>query len=340
MNIMAIGVAEDFKIYSDELTTGMMESLEQDVAVLNATGSIAVLTANTRGEYRKSSFFANIDDLITDRDVTSVDPVASKKLTEKEIKDILHNYRVGPVRQSLDAFRKNGQSPQIFSFLVGQSAGQHLAERYLNVGLSALVAAMNSEAGMVFDNTDAGNAAKTGGTTISARALNRAKGLLGDKQSRARLIVGPSAVWNELVDNQIVEKLGEVSGQAIYGATPGTMGLPMYVTDSPALTFEVNTGTELAPVMETRHNVLILTDAALVIDAQDYFDVASEIEMGLANLVTAWQAESAFLLKVKGFSYTGADSDAASLGTQANWSYIYESVKTGPGVLLVVADSE
>lgn len=337
---MAIGTLEDFKIYQDYFTTGMLESLEQDVSVLNATGSIAVVTANTRGEYTKQSFFANIDDLITDRDVTSVDPVTSKKLSEKEIKNVLHNYKLGPVRQSIDSFRKNGQSPQVFSFVVGQAAGQHMAERYLNIGLSALVAAMSSEAGMVFDNTVAGNAAKTGGTTISARALNRAKGLLGDKQARARLIVGPSAVWNELIDNQIVEKLGEVSGQAIYGSSPGTMGLPMYVTDSPALTFEVNTGTDLAPVMETRHNVLILTDAALVLDAQDYMDIASQVEMGLENLVNVWQAESAFLVKVKGFSYTGTDTDSASLGTQANWSYIYESVKTGPGVLLVVADSE
>lgn len=327
---MAIGTLDDFKIYSDEFTTGMLEALEQDVTVLNATGAIAVVTANTRGLYTKQSFFANIDDLVTDRDTSSVAPVASKKLSEKEIKNILHSYKIGPVRQSIDSFRKNGQSPQIFSFVVGQAAGQHMAQRYLNVGLSALVAAMSSEAGMVFDNTDPANAAKTGGTTMSSRALNRAKALLGDKQSRARLIVGPSAVFNELVDWQITEKLGEVSGQAIYGGSVGTMGLPLYITDSPALTFD-DAGT-------LKHNVLILTDAALVLDAQDYMDIASEIELGLENLVTSWQAESAFLVKVKGFSYQGADSDSASLGTVANWDFIYESVKAGPGVLLVVAD--
>ena len=327
---MAIGTLQDFKIYQDYFTTGMLESLEQDVSVLNSTGAIAVVTANTRGLYTKQSFFANIDDLITDRDTASVAPVASKKLSEKEIKNILHSYKIGPVRQSIDSFRKNGQTPEIFSFVVGQAAGQHMAQRYLNVGLSALVAAMKSEAGMVFDNTVPANAAKTGGATMNSRALNRAKALLGDKQARARLIVGPSAVFNELVDWQITEKLGEVSGQAIYGGSVGTMGLPLYITDSPALTFEEGG--------DTKHNVLILTDAALVLDAQDYMDIASEIEMGLENLVTAWQAESAFLVKVKGFSFTGADSDSASLSTVANWDFIYESVKAGPGVLLVVAD--
>lgn len=328
---MAIGNITDFKIYSDELTTGIMEALEQDTTVLNSTGAIAVVTSNTRGTYRKESFFANIPDLIVDRDPTSVAPLTAKKLVEKEVKDILTNYTIGPVRQSLDSFRKNGQSPEIFSFLVGQEAGQHLAERYLNVGLAALIAAMKSEAGMVFDNTDAGNAAKTGGTGISARALNRAKGLLGDRQGRARLIVGDSAVFNQLIDNQIAEKLGEVSGQAIYGAQAGTMGLPMYVTDSPALTFE-DAGV-------VKHNVLILTEQALIMEAQPYMDVASKVEMGLANLVTAWQAESAYLLNLKGFSYTGATSDAAALATTANWDYVYESVKSGPGVLLVVADA-
>ena len=323
------GTKGDFKIYQDELYTGMIEGIDQAISVLNETGSILLLTANTRGDFRKGSFFQNIDDLVSDRDVTSTSDVSASKITQGEIKDILHNYRVGPVSQSLDSFRKISQDPSLMSFIVGQQAAEKVAQSFLNKGLAALVAAMTTEAGMVFDNTTTANTALTGSAKASVRALNRAKALMGDNQAAVRLIVGPAAVANEMIDSQI-EKLGDVSSNVVvYGGSPATLGLPFYMTDSPALSFD-DSGT-------AKHNVLLLTDEALRIEQNDYLDVHSDVQVGKANLLATWQAESSVLFAVKGFSYTGTTSTGAALATPANWNYAFDSIKSGPGVLLVVA---
>lgn len=337
------GNLRDFQIYQDEFYSGIIEGIDQSVQVLNeqAGGAIRVITANTRGEFEKRSFFQRIDNLIIDRDPEDLSAIAAQKLTQGEVKDILKNYTIGPVRNTLDGFRKMTQDPSLMSFVIGVQNGGELALEFLNNGLASLVAAIGSEAAMVWDNTDAGNAARTGGSTISHRAMNRAAGLMGDRRSALRAIVGPSAVATELFDNQLTEKLGEVSGSLVYGASVGTLGLPMWVTDSPALTFEVNVGTEQDPEMVTKHRVLMLTENALVIQQQDYMDVHTEVEGGRANLTAFYQAESAYLLRVKGFSYDGTNAPTAGeLADSGNWDYAFASLKDGPGVMLIVADIE
>lgn len=330
------GNLADFKVYQDKYYMGLIEGIDQNVAVLNegANGAIRVLTANTRGQFENRSFFQNIDDLIADRDPTDSAEVPAQKITQGEVKDILKDYRIGPVRQTLDSFRKVSMNPEMMSFIIGEQDGEKLVQKMLNAGLGALVAAMQSEAAsMVYDNTTAANAAKTGSSTANFRALNRAAGLFGDRRSAFRAMVANSAVATELWDNQFEEKLGEVSGSLVYGASAGTLGLPTWITDSPALTFE-DEGV-------TKHVVLLLTEESLTIQQQDYMDVLSDREGGRANLTAFYQAESGYLSRMKGFSWTGGNSPTdAQFADTANWDFVYASHKDGPGVALIVSDDE
>ena len=341
------GNITDFKVYQDKYYMGLIESIDQNVSVLNegAGGAIRVLTANTRGEFETRSFFQNIDDLVADRDPTDLSQVPVQKVTQGEVTDVLKNYRIGPVRQTLDSFRKISLDPQYMSFILGSQMGEKVTQKILNAGLAAVIAAIESEANsMVFDNTDPANAARTGGTTISARAMNRAAGLMGDRRSSLRALVTNSAVATELWDNQLSEKLGEVSGALVYGAEAGTLGLPVWITDSPALSAEVviEEGQGEEPdVTATVHYVLMLTEEALVIQQQDYMDVYSDMVGGAANLQAFYQAESGYLARVKGFSWGGSNSPTdGEFADDANWTYVYNSHKDGPGILLVVNDVE
>lgn len=335
------GNLTDFKVYQDKYYMGLIESIDQNVSVLNegAGGAIRVLTANTRGEFETRSFFQNIDNLVADRDPSDLTAVPVQKITQGEVTDILKNYRIGPVRQTLDAFRKISLDPEYMSFILGRQMGEKVTQKILNAGLGALVAAFESEAAtMVFDNTDAGNAAKTGGSTVSHRALNRAAGLMGDRRSALRAIVADSFVATDLWDNQLSEKLGEVSGQLVYGAEAGTLGLPVWITDSPALTEEISLG-GTPEEFRTVHHVLLLTEEALVIQQQDYMDVYSDLEGGAANLQAFYQAESGYLARVKGFSWTGGNSPTdGEFADNTNWSFVYASHKDGPGVMLTVSE--
>jgi len=340
---MPIGNKNDFVIYQDGFQTGMLEALEQEVSVLNAgPRGIVVVTEATRGEYLESAFFQNVDGLVSDRDTTSVADAPETKLNQQNVKDILVNYRVGPNSNTIDGFRKIAESPDVMSMLLGEAAGQQLAEKFLNGGLGALVAAMSTEAGMVFDTRGAADALnpKANSTSITLRNLNRVLGLMGDKRARTRMWVMPSAPFTELVDNQITEKLGEVSGAVVYGGNPGTYGLPAYVTDSPALTFTQDVSAAQDGSEEiSRHRILGLTEQALVIQQQPYFDLEVERKTGKQNLLVTYQGEGSYLVRVKGFSWTGTESPTdGELATDTNWNYVFSSVKSGPGVMLIVDD--
>lgn len=338
------GNLTDFKVYQDKYYMGLIEGIDQNVAVLNegANGAIRVLTANTRGQFENRSFFQNIDDLIADRDPSDNSEVPAQKITQGEVKDILKDYRIGPVRQTLDSFRKISMNPEMMSFIIGEQDGAKLVQKMLNAGLGALVAAMQSEAAtMVYDNTVQANAERTGKSTANFRALNRAAGLFGDRRNAFRAMVTNSAVATELWDNQFEEKLGEVSGSLVYGASAGTLGLPTWITDSPALSFEDNVGTEQDPELVLKHIVLLLTEEALTIQQQDYMDVLSDREGGRANLTAFYQAESGYLSRLKGFSWTGSNAPTdAQFADTANWDFVYASHKDGPGVALIVSDEE
>jgi hypothetical protein len=338
-----VGNITDVKVYQDEYYNGLIESIDQNVRVLNegANGAIRVITANTRGQYETQSFFKKIDNLVIDRDPESTAELAVNKLTQGEVKDILRDYTIGPVAQTLDAFRKIQLNPSYMSFVIGQNDGDQVAQKFLNEGLAGLIAAMSTETAMVFDNTDPANAARTGATTISARALNRGRFKLGDRAGVLRALVMNSACADELWDRQLTDKLGEVSGSLVYGAQPGTLNMPLWVTDSPALSFEEDIGTQQDPDLVLRHRVLMLTEGALVIEQQPYMDILTEVRGGRANLSGFYQAESSYLTRVKGFTWIGGNSPTAGeFADSDNWEFVLNSHKDGPGVLIIVNDIE
>jgi len=329
------GNPTDFQVYRDEYYSGLIESIDQNVRVLNegAGGAIRVLTSNTRGQFENRSHFNLIDDLIFDRDPESNADLPVRKITQGEVKDILLNYGIGPVRGTLDSFRKLSQDPSLASFILGQQMGERVTQMLLNTGLGGLVAALSTESDVVYDNTVQANAERNGGSTINHKAMIRAKYLMGDRTEALRAIVANSAVAAELDVSQLSEKLGEVSGAMVYGASSGTLNLAAYITDSPALTF-VDGGV-------TKHYVLMLTEGALTIEQQDYMDMLSDREGGKMNLSYFYQAESAYLARIKGFTWTGANAPTrGQFADSANWEYAYASLKDGPGVLLIVSDEE
>jgi hypothetical protein len=104
---MAIGKASDFKIYQDEVRGGIVERLTQASAFFNAAGgAIRLGTVSRRGDYAKESFFKSISSLVTRRDTTSVAAATDLALAMDEIISVKLNRKIGPVAQTLDAFRK------------------------------------------------------------------------------------------------------------------------------------------------------------------------------------------------------------------------------------------
>ena len=321
---MSIGVGTDFQIYDEQLQTGVTEVLQQYAENVEGgtNGAIRMITRYSIGDFNRAAFFEVVDDLVKERDPNSTAPLASTSLTQAE-KVGVKVHRSIYQQNSLDAFRKIGSDLSLMSFVIGRQVGVSVALNYLNTGLTALSAAVESlGAAVVTDVAD-----DTTPVKINTELLNQARAKLGDAAlSRLRCWVMSSKSYYDLVGSQITEKLTGVSDVVMYGSSPATLGLPVYVTDSPALMDSV----------AGEYKVLGLTEGALVLEQSEDSATVSNIKTGLQNLVAEWQNEYAFNVNIKGFAYAGAANPSlAVLGNEASWDFVSNDIKSGAGVMLI-----
>lgn len=321
---MSIGTNNDFVIYQDEMSTGMTEVLTQYAEDVQAgtNGAIQMVTQFTLGDFEKRSFFKMTENLINERDPNSTANLPSTSLAQAELVGVkihrsIHN------QNTLDAFRKIGSDASLMSFVLGRQVGSAVALDYLNTGLVALTAAIESLGGdAVLDVADG-----TTPVTVDASLLNQVRAKLGDRAlSRLRAWVMSSKSYFDLVGSQIADKVTGSHDVVIYGGTPATLNLPVYVTDSEAL-MDTDAG---------EYKILGLVEGALTLNQSEDDAVVSELVGGLANIVARFQFEYAYNVSVKGFAYAGVKNPSKSvLGNSASWDYSLDSVKDGAGVLLV-----
>jgi hypothetical protein len=320
---MAIGQETDFKIYPNQFFGGMVETLQIETDVWNASsaGVMQFSTQQMRGDYEKQSFFQRLGSLVNDRDPTSTASVTDSKLTQDEIISIKVNKRIGPMAETLDVWKKVALDPAEFSVVMGQQAGKDVAAQYVSSALYSVRAVLKSiGAGVQYDAT--AQTLKTANHT----ALVNAMALLGDKSSRIAAFVMHSAQYFELVKQSIADNVFQVAGAVIYSGTPATFGKPVVVTDSPA-TFDPATGSVLA-----KYDILALVPGAVEVVESEDRSVLSQYITGLANLSLRIQGEYAYNMRVKNASFTGAiNPNDAALQLAANWTFKAQDLKNGPG---------
>ena len=321
---MPIGDKSDFVIYQEEFFSGAVETLEQNAAEVEtgANGTIRMISMNQKGEFEKSSFFKNVTNLTSRRDPTDTTPATSTLLEQGEQAAVKVNGKIGPVENTIDSFKKIGEDPAIMSFVLGQQFGVDIALDYINTGILAAATAMQTNADMVHSDLT---------TTLNPEVLNDGLRKMGDRASRVKALVMHSNSFHNLIGNQILEKVTGISDVIIYGSAPGTLGRPVYVTDSEALIIEdgVSAGVD-------SYITLGLTEDAIVVNQSEEQTVVTDLVTGLNNLVLRLQGEYAMSIRIKGYSYTGAAApDDSVLGNGANWTYRMADVKSGPGICII-----
>ena len=328
-----MGTKNDFVIYNDELHTGITEVLEQAAGPLDSgsNSTIRLVTQDLMGDFSKETFFDLVDGLVKERDPTSLADVTPSGLNQSEQVAPKVNRQIGPHEDTLDKFKKIDEDPAVMSFIIGQQAGVGVRLDFLNTGMIALATAMQTEAGMVYDHVAAGGSV----TTLEPKAINKGVAQLGDASGRVRSLVMHSKPFFDLVDDAIGTNLTGLTDIVIFGGVPGAMGLPVFKSDSDGLVDLDPAGDGTADPI---YFVLGLTEGALTLTQSEERNVHSELVGGKANIIARWQAEYAYNVKVKGFSYVGTSASPtnAELGTAANWNYIKTDVKSGPGVVIIV----
>lgn len=325
---MAGTTSANVVIRQDEAYSGIIEVILQNSDFVNETtrGAIQYVTQSSKGEFQKRSFWELGDDMVFDRDPSATGPVASTGFSQEDIVSPKMNLRLGPKKTTEDQWYKLEEDPENMSFIFGVQLGKNLATQWLNRALTAGVACL-TQPNFVYDVSDEADEEQA---VISTRVINKALGkIMGDNREKVRALVMHSAAFTDLTDGQIVDKLTGVTDRIVYGGSTATMGYPVLVTDSPALIDE----------SEGTYTILALTENALVMtEAEGPTRIRGMEILGNENIQRIIQGETAVLVGVKGFSFSGnASPDVAAIGNAVNWDYVMSDVKAGAGLAIVTA---
>lgn len=322
---MAIGKASDFVVYPEQFWGGVVETLQQYSDGFNgASGNaLRLVTRRLKGDYEKESFLKSTSSLISRRDIGSVASVTDIALTQGELIGVKVNRKIGPVAQTMDAFKKIAVDPGEMSVMLGQQVGKSIAIDYINVALSAVTAAVTTVAELNYDET--GSATKTLQHSTLVNGLSK----FGDASSRIVCWVMHSKNYFDLMKQAISDKVFEVAGVTIYQGTVATFNRPTLVIDSASLLDSVGTATQT-------YRVLGLAEGACEVAESEERNIVSDIVTGLENLVLRYQGEYAFNLKVKGCQWDvtngGANPADATIATGSNWDKVVADNKLMPGI--------
>jgi hypothetical protein len=325
---MAIGKASDFKIYDDLVLGRMIERQTQNINAWNAAsrGALRLTQARHQGNYNYTSFFKKVS-LVSRRDITSVAAATDNPITQGENVSVKINRKIGPIAQTLDAFKKINIPTNdigVVSEALGEQVADDMTADMLNTGLIATAAAIRNQAAVAIAAT---------GANITTANLVSSLAKMGDRADRIVAWIMHSKPYYDLVAAQIAANITGVSNFNIATATPVTLNRPVIVTDSAALKIA-----GASPLLDT-YVTLGITESGLVVEDSEEQNFWSQEVTGLENLSIRFQGEYAFNISVKGFTYDvangGANPTDGTVGTGTNWDPVATSFKDYAGVSLI-----
>lgn len=319
---MPVGKSTDFVIYQDEFYGGMYERIAQNLNGFNGASqnAIRLVAKERKGDYNKESFFKDISTLVSRRDPSSVAGATILPMTQDEMIGVKIHRKIGPVEQTLDAWRKLGEDGQrAMSFKLGQMVGDKKLQDYINTAVLTVEAALeNYGAAANFDGSAA---------TLKHSVLVSTMAKFGDAAQRIVCFVMHSKPYFDLIGQALTDNIFNVGGAVIYSGTVATFGRPTLVIDAPAL---LQAGTP------NKYPFLGLVSDAIVVEESETEEIVSQVVTGNESLSMRVQGEYAFNLNVKGFKWDitngGKNPTDAALATAGNWDAIFSDVKNIAGV--------
>lgn len=325
---MAIGKASDFKIYNEEYYGGMYEELAQNVDAFNSASQngIRLVQMDKRGDYEKEAFIDQITNLITRRDTTSTSDATAVKMTQGELVSVKLNRKIGPVDQTLDAWRKISQDQQEMSYILGKMIAKEKMRNFLEAGIRACEAALSGQSTLTYDATGQST------TTLTATHLVSGMNKMGDMANRIVCWVMHSKVYHDLVKQSLADKIYEEAGRVVYGGSPGTLGKPVVVTDCAGLYVGADSN-------YSTYQTLGLVAGGVVVTESEQEELVTDMVTGKENLIYRVQGEYAFNVGLKGFAWDttngGANPTDNNLAYASYWDLEFADVKNCAGVRIV-----
>jgi hypothetical protein len=325
-----------FKVYDDEFQSGLSESIMQQTNAFNqaSAGAITLVPSLHRGEFAREAFFKEIQGIIRGRNPGSTSSDSDDDLAQEELVMPKLN-RKYQVAKTMDAFRKilPADNPEsVFSLRLGEQIGPAIAADYLNTGLRALVGAVAGNADVIKDVSAESNEAGLTNYKNLVETLAR----FGDASNDIIAFVMHSKTWHDLLGQSVGVVTDRVAGAAIWEGIAGSLGRPVIVTDSPALTYVEDYVTKYRTFGLQANGLSVLESEGGIMTP------VTDVITGEENLRIRIQGEHAYNIRTRGYSWTGtsngtliANPSDAQLANDANFTKVATDKKSTAGVLLI-----
>lgn len=309
---MAITLNQDTIIHDTLAQTAYLERLQDNLDIFNkaSNGAIILKDELIAGDFKKDAFY-KVGGAIEHRNVNSDGKITGKKIAMGEQVGVKVPFKYGPYEATEEAFKRRGANTEEFSVLVGQDYADALIAGYWKYATAALHGAIGGNSDMLVNAQLAQHGKKV---------LTKGMRTFGDKFGRLSLWVMDSASYFDIVDDAIATKLYQEADTVIYGGLPGTMGIPVLVTDQ----------AKKDTIYGLQAGAITITNSQ--VPAFRAYQINDQENLGIGV-----RAEGVFNLNVLGYSYkttAGANPNLETLGATANWEKWASSNKNTAGVIL------
>lgn len=304
-------------IYDEYLQTAMVEALVQNINVLNeaSAGAITFGVEDIIGDFDFSTEYGQITDLVKRRDITSNAGVTPDNLSLIENIKVLADYRMR-ASENWENFKRRGRSEEDLIQVVGKQFAEQLIQRYLNLGIGALVNAVDVNG---FKN------ATLNTSTAGVTHLLKAEELYAEHYNDIAAFIMHSNDFHALRRDEVENfKLDTVGGLTVVQGATASLGRPLIVTNAPALRFDAGASDFKGRILACKRGAINLVERAgrkVLIDES----AAGE------NINKTFAVDGSIQFSLGGYAYTAgtrSPTDAA-LQTGANWTALYDNVMTG-----------
>lgn len=317
----------NIQVYGEQIRLRTIELLGQDLEKFNASsgGTIVLDMRRWSGNYSKESFYNSIAGAQrrVDRYAANASQ-ASTPLTEAELVAVKVAGGFGPVDFEPSQLTWLSSNPEEAINVISQGFADALLADQLNTVVGCAVAAIENIPALVNDVS-----ALTGGNgALTQTVLNGSHAKFGDRSGMLRADIMTGAAYHKLLEK------GLANGERLFMSSNVTvqsiLGKLFVVSDIPAL---------LVAGTPNKTKVLSLTAQGAIVDNAG--DIITNIDTpnGTTRLVTSWQADYSFGVKLKGYAWDiangGASPDNSDLFTGSNWDNAMGDIKHTAGTLAI-----
>lgn len=309
------------KIDNDIVHATATETIMQNTEAFTAgtNGAIRVATEAIMGDLQATSMIAEISSLIGRRDIGADTDATVKAVNSRDENNIKMYWGTGAIEFKMVDASRYGSDSGAFSAAIGEQIGIGIVAYMLNSAIGALKGAIGSTVGAITGN---------GSATVTHALLNSALKPFGDARESIVCWVMKGTTYADLVGAGLGIATANVAGGVVADGSVGTLGRPVYMTDSAGLN------------MTTGVAILGLTRDAIIATETATRQLISDTVSGKENIKVRIQGEGEFMLNVKGYSWktaSGVNPAGTAIGTSANWEQKATDIKSCAGIILNVA---